>query len=96
MIVVRIFLALLLISSSTVGSSYSGEEPLTPDSRIKTYIYSPNEVFLLVLITDFNLILFGTNEIIETIILEIRLHGILLRWIIDYLLSRWNVIFVLI
>ena len=45
MIVVRIFLALLLICSSTVGNAYSGEEPLTTDSRIKTYVYSPNEVF---------------------------------------------------
>ncbi len=70
MIVVRIFLALLLICSSTVGNAYSGEEPLTTDSRIKTYVYSPNEVFLLVLHYGFQShIEFGKNESIETITL---------------------------
>ncbi|MEM6339129.1 MAG: TrbG/VirB9 family P-type conjugative transfer protein [Pseudomonadota bacterium] len=70
MIVVRIFLALLLICSSTVGNAYSGEEPLTTDSRIKTYVYSPNEVFLLVLHYGFQShIEFGKNETIETITL---------------------------
>lgn len=70
MIVVRIFLALLLICSSTVGKAYSGEEPLTTDSRIKTYVYSPNEVFLLVLHYGFQShIEFGKNETIETITL---------------------------
>ena len=68
MIVVRIFLALLLICSSTVGNAYSGEEPLTTDRRIKTYVYSPNEVFLLVLHYGFQShIEFGKNETIETI-----------------------------
>lgn len=70
MIVVRIFLALLLICSSTIGNAYSGEEPLTTDSRIKTYVYSPNEVFLLVLHYGFQShIEFGKNELIETITL---------------------------
>lgn len=70
MIVVRIFLALLLICSSTVGNAYSGEESLTTDSRIKTYVYSPNEVFLLVLHYGFQShIEFGKNETIETITL---------------------------
>lgn len=70
MIVVRIFLALLLICFSTVGNAYSGEEPLTTDSRIKTYVYSPNEVFLLVLHYGFQShIEFGKNESIETITL---------------------------
>ena len=70
MIVVRIFLALLLICSSTVGNAYSGEEPLTTDRRIKTYVYSPNEVFLLVLHYGFQShIEFGKNETIETITL---------------------------
>lgn len=70
MIVVRIFLALLLICSPTVGNAYSGEEPLTTDSRIKTYVYSPNEVFLLVLHYGFQShIEFGKNETIETITL---------------------------
>ena len=70
MIVVRIFLALLLIFSSTIGNAYSEDEPLTTDSRIKTYIYSPNEVFLLVLHYGFQShIEFGKNESIETITL---------------------------
>lgn len=70
MIVVRIFLALLLIFSSTIGNAYSGDDPLTTDSRIKTYIYSPNEVFLLVLHYGFQShIEFGKNESIETITL---------------------------
>lgn len=70
MIVVRVLLALLLICSSTIGNAYIGEEPLTTDSRIKTYIYSPNEVFLLVLHYGFQShIEFGKNESIETITL---------------------------
>ena len=42
----------------------------TTDSRIKTYIYNPNEVYLLKCsITVFNLIEFGRGEAIETITL---------------------------
>lgn len=70
MIVVRIFLALLLICSSSVGNAYSDDAPLTTDSRIKTYVYSPNEVFLLVLHYGFQShIEFDKNESVETITL---------------------------
>ena len=70
MIVVRIFIALLLICSSSVGNAYSNDEPLTTDSRIKTYVYSPNEVFLLVLHYGFQSnIEFDKNESVETITL---------------------------
>ena len=70
MIVVRIFIALLLICSSSVGNAYSNDEPLTTDSRIKTYVYSPNEVFLLVLHYGFqSSIEFDKNESVETITL---------------------------
>ena len=70
MIVVRIFVALLLVCSSTVGNAYYGEESLTTDSRIKKYIYSTNEVFLLVLHYGFQShVEFGKNETIETITL---------------------------
>jgi len=69
MIVVRIFIALLLICSSSVGNAYS-DEPLTTDSRIKTYVYSPNEVFLLVLHYGFQSnIEFDKNESVENITL---------------------------
>ncbi len=48
----------------------SSDIPLTTDSRIKTYIYSPNEVFLLVLHYGFQShIEFSKGEIIDTITL---------------------------
>ena len=70
MIVVRIFIALLLICFSSVGNAYSNDKTLTTDSRIKTYVYSPNEVFLLVLHYGFQSnIEFDKNESVETITL---------------------------
>lgn len=48
----------------------SDDIALTTDSRIKTYIYSPNEVFLLVLHYGFQShIEFAKNETIDTITL---------------------------
>lgn len=51
-------------------SSDGSDIPLTTDSRIKTYIYSPNEVFLLVLHYGFQShIEFSKGEVIDTITL---------------------------
>ena len=70
MIVVRIILALLLIFTFSWSAAYDDDIPLTTDSRIKTYVYSPNEVYLLVLHFVFqSSIEFGKNEAIETITL---------------------------
>lgn len=70
MIVVRIILALLLIFTFSWSAAYDNDIPLTTDSRIKTYVYSPNEVYLLVLHFGFqSSIEFGKNEAIETITL---------------------------
>ena len=70
MIVVRIILALLLIFTFSWSAAYDDDIPLTTDSRIKTYVYSPNEVYLLVLHFGFqSSIEFGKNEAIETITL---------------------------
>lgn len=70
MIVVRIILALLLIFTFSRSVAYDNDIPLTTDSRIKTYVYSPNEVYLLVLHFGFqSSIEFGKNEAIETITL---------------------------
>jgi type IV secretion system protein VirB9 len=68
MTVVRIFLAFLLICSSSISTAYTEDIPLTTDSRIKTYVYSQNEVFLLVLHYGFQShIEFDKNESVETI-----------------------------
>lgn len=67
MIVVRIILALILSVGSSYSFAYSNDMPLTTDNRIKTYIYSPNEVYLLVLHYGFqSSIEFDKNESIET------------------------------
>lgn len=69
MIIVRIFLILNLLFSSVVYSSYFEEEfPTTADDRIKTYIYNPSEVYLLVLHAGFqSSIEFAKNEEIRSI-----------------------------
>ena len=70
MTVVRIILAFLLIITSSWSMAYDDDIPLTTDNRIKTYVYSPNEVYLLVLHYGFQShIEFGKNENIETITL---------------------------
>lgn len=68
MIIARIILTLFLLLSSNVSLAISDDIPLTTDSRIKTYIYSPNEVYLLVLHHGFQShIEFAKGETIETI-----------------------------
>ena len=70
MIVVRIFLTILLIFTCSNKIALGDETSLTTDSRIKTYFYSPNEVYLLVLHYGFQShIEFGKGETIETITL---------------------------
>ena len=51
-------------------ADYEEDIPITVDNRIKTYIYNPNEVFLLVLHYGFQShIEFGKGEEIQTITL---------------------------
>lgn len=70
MTAVKIILAFLLIITSSWSMAYNDDIPLTTDSRIKTYVYSPNDVYLLVLYYGFQShIEFGKNENIETITL---------------------------
>ncbi len=57
---------LLIISSKTLA--FHEDLPITRDTRIKTYIYNPNEVYLLVLHYGFQShIEFAHGESIETI-----------------------------
>jgi len=70
MIVVRIFLTMLLIFTCSNKIALGDDSSLTTDSRIKTYFYSPNKVYLLVLHYGFQShIEFGKGETIETITL---------------------------
>jgi type IV secretion system protein VirB9 len=70
MIIARFFLLILLTFISTISYAYDEDIPITTDSRIKTYIYSPNEVYLLVLHYGFQShIEFAKDEKIETITL---------------------------
>ncbi len=70
MIVVRIFLTILLIFACSNKIVLGDDTSLTTDSRIKTYFYSQNEVYLLVLHYGFQShIEFGKGETIETITL---------------------------
>jgi type IV secretion system protein VirB9 len=70
MTVVKIILTLLITFTFSSGIAYDNDAPLTTDNRIKTYVYSPNEVYLLVLHFGFqSSIEFEKNESIETITL---------------------------
>ena len=73
MIIVRILFVIIMLFTSVANASMyddSDELSLTTDSRIKTYIYNPNEVYLLVLHYGFQShIEFAKNETIETITL---------------------------
>lgn len=70
MIIARFILLILLTSLATISYAYDEDIPITTDSRIKTYIYSPNEVYLLVLHYGFQShIEFAKDEKIQTITL---------------------------
>ncbi|MDG1436990.1 MAG: TrbG/VirB9 family P-type conjugative transfer protein [Rickettsiaceae bacterium] len=69
MIVVRIIITLLIVLNSPLSLASSNYDiELTKDRRIKSYIYSPNEVYLLPLHFGFqSSIEFAPNESIETL-----------------------------
>lgn len=69
MIIVRLVAIFLLFFSCSVGFANEDEDiSITTDNRIKTYIYNPNEVYLLVLHYGFQShIEFGKGEEINTI-----------------------------
>lgn len=70
MTVAKNFFLLFIIVVSSITKAISYDDPLTTDSRIKTYIFSPNDVYLLVLHYGFQShIEFAKNENIETITL---------------------------
>lgn len=70
MIIVKAILVIALFFSTQNSLAAGDDIPLTTDSRIKTYIYSPNEVFLLVLHYGFQShIEFAKGESIDTITL---------------------------
>ena len=70
MIIARIIVALAMFLTTNASFANGSDIPLTTDSRIKTYIYSPNEVYLLVLHYGFQShIEFAKGENIDTITL---------------------------
>lgn len=70
MTIARFIILALLTVISSMAYGYDEDIPITTDSRIKTYVYSPNEVYLLVLHYGFQShIEFAKNEKIETITL---------------------------
>lgn len=68
MIGVRKFIFILILIFSGITLAFEEDLPITKDSRIKTYIYNPNEVFLLVLHYGYQShIEFAKGEEVETI-----------------------------
>lgn len=69
MIIVRLIALFLLLFSFCIGFANEDEDiSITTDNRIKTYIYNPNEVYLLVLHYGFQShIEFAKGEEINTI-----------------------------
>lgn len=64
----NIFISLLLICTSFNSLGFENDSLLTTDSRIKTYTYNQNEVYLLTLHYGFQShIEFAKNETIETL-----------------------------
>lgn len=62
------FIILTLFLSSTNIFAYEDDLPITSDHRIKTYIYNPNEVYLIVVHSGFQShIEFAKGEEINTI-----------------------------
>ncbi len=66
----KLILMLAILCSTSVSLSSSDNLSITSDNRIKTYIYNPNEVFLLVLHFGFQShIEFAKNEEVQTLTL---------------------------
>jgi type IV secretion system protein VirB9 len=67
MIIVRFFTIITILLCSC-NAAFSYDTDLTTDSRIKTYYFNQNEIYLLVLHYGFQShIEFAKNEVIETI-----------------------------
>ncbi len=70
MTIARLLILFLITFNSFTAVAYDEEVPITTDNRIKTYIYNPNEVYLLVLHFGFQShIEFAKYEEIQTITL---------------------------
>jgi type IV secretion system protein VirB9 len=70
MIIVRFTIILMMLFTSWNCLAFEEDLPITTDNRIKTYIYNPNEVYLLVLHFGFQSHLeFSKNEEVQTITL---------------------------
>lgn len=68
MIIVRIIVSLFLIMMPARILAFEEDLPITRDTRIKTYIYNPSEVYLLILHFGYQShIEFAAGETIETI-----------------------------
>lgn len=67
MIIARILFCCILLQTAAANAAYE-DIPLTTDSRIKTYIYNANDVYLLPLYFGFQShVEFAKNEEIQTI-----------------------------
>lgn len=68
MMVAKKFAIVFLMMIGMSAFAFEEDLPITRDSRIKTYVYNPNEVYMLVLHHGFQShIEFSTGESIETI-----------------------------
>ena len=68
MIIVRFFIISILILHTSIAGAFDEDLSITTDSRIKTYIYNPNEVYLLVVHYGFqSQIEFSKGEEVKTI-----------------------------
>ena len=68
MIIVRLFIMMALALQSSIAYCFDEDLSITTDSRIKTYIYNPNEVYLLVVHYGFqSQIEFSKGEEVKTI-----------------------------
>jgi type IV secretion system protein VirB9 len=88
MIIARLLILFSVILNSCIAvasiASYEEDTPITTDNRIKTYLYNPNEVYLLVLHFGFqSQIEFAKQEEIQTITL-----GNSYAWTINPLANR--------
>lgn len=67
-IIVKVLVIMLCLCNTAFAVTYEDDMAITTDNRIKTYIYNPNEVYLLVVHFGFQShIEFAKNEDIQTI-----------------------------
>ena len=68
MIIVRLFIIAIIMVQASIVCAFDEDLSITTDSRIKTYIYNPNEVYLLVVHYGFqSQIEFSKGEEVKTI-----------------------------